>query len=284
VAETGIMGIGVNSAMSMDKPNQPYPNAVNSTPSQMPFNIPDFSINGASYDQLLTNRGIRFIHRKAIPCPNITSTEASNHSPDCAFCDDSGYIYYDEKEIFGVFAGNSIEKTFEAHGVWETGTATVTLPTSYADGTQADFNTFDKLTIPDFEVRLYELKEYESRPGNLQDLRYPVKKVEFASSIVNDVQHFYMPGVDFNIDTDGAIAWVPGRTPPVNPNNNKGAVVAWAYFANPVYVVLQSLRELRITQEMVNGVKVAKRLPQQILVRRDFMVGSGEKFAGSTNG
>jgi hypothetical protein len=209
---------------------------------------------------------------------NVESTTFQAHQPDCPFCDDSGILYYDEKEIWGVFSGNSIEKTFEAHGVWEVGTAVLTLPTEYPDGTQADFNTYDKLLIPDITVRLWELKGYEPRPGNQQDLRYPVEKVEYASSITDGIQKFYYPGVDFNVAGDGSIEWIDGRQPFYNTELERGEVVGWAYWAKPVYVVLQSLREVRMTQELINGIKTAKRLPQQVLVRRDFIVGSGEKI------
>lgn len=270
--------------MSMDKPNQPYPNppatSVASTPSPMPIYLPDPSIKGVSFDQLVSQRGVRMIHSKAVPCPNVQSVNTNAHQPDCPFCDDSGILYYDEKEIWGVFSGNSIEKTFEAHGVWEVGTAVCTFPTEYPDGTQADFNTYDSLTIPDFEIRLWELKEYEPRTDNKQQLRYPVTKVEYASSISNGVQKFYTVGVDFNI-VGGDIQWISGQEPFYDSQRDVGETIVWSYFAKPVYIVVQSLRELRITQEMVNGQKQAKRLPQQILVRRDFMVGAAEKLGSA---
>lgn len=266
----------------MNKPNQQYPvpptTSPTTTPSPMPMWIHDPSIKGVSFDQLLSQRGIRMIHYKAIPCMNVESTTFQAHQPDCPFCDDSGLIYYEAKEIWGTFSGNSIEKTFEAHGVWEVGTAVVTMPTEYPDGTQADFNTYDKLEIPDFTVRLWELKGYEPRPGNVQTLRYPVESIEFASSITDGVQKFYYKDVDFTVNSDGDIVWISGREPYYDTEKERGEVVGWAYYAKPVYIILQSLRELRITQELVNGVKTAKRLPQQILVRRDFMVGSGEKI------
>jgi len=268
----------------MDRPNQPYPIAPATSPisttSPMPLWLPDPSIKGASFDQLLSQRGIRMIHRKSIPCFNIESTTFQAHQPDCSFCDDSGLIYYDAKEIWGVFSGNSIEKTFEAHGVWEVGSAVITMPTEYPDGTQADFNTYDKLELPDFTVRLWELKGYEPRIGGIQSLRYPVDKVEYASSITANIQKFYYPGVDFDITVGGNIHWIPGKEPTYNSTLERGEVVGWAYFAHPVYVVLQNLRELRITQELIGGVKQARRLPSQILVRRDFIVGSGEKIQG----
>lgn len=270
--------------MSMDPPNKQYPSAPATSPtsvnSPMPLYIPDPSIRGVSFDQLLNQRGIRMIHKKAVPCPNVQSLNTNAHQPDCPFCDDSGILYYGENEIWGVFQGNSIEKTFEAHGVWEVGTAVVTMPTTYPDGTQADFNTYDSLEIPDFEVRLWEMKEYEPRTDNKQQLRYPITKMEYATSISNGVQRFYQVGVDFNI-VDGDIQWIPGQEPFYDANRDVGETITYSYFAKPVYIVLQSLRELRITQEMVNGVKQAKRLPQQILVRRDFMVGAAEKLAGA---
>lgn len=269
----------------MDKPNKPYPvpppTSPTSTPSPMPLFIPDPSIKGLSFDQLLNQRGIRVMHHKAIPCMNIESTNFQAHQPDCPFCDDSGILYYDSKEIFGIFTGNSIEKTFEAHGVWEVGSAVMTFPTEYADGTQADFNTYDKIELPDFTVRLWELKSYEPRPDNIQSLRYPIKNLEYASSITDGVQKFYTVGVDFNITPDGDIQWIAGKEPKYSNELERGEVVGYAYFANPTYVVMQTLRELRITQEMVNGVKQAKRLPQQVLVKRDFMVGSGEKITNT---
>ena len=272
--------------MSIKKPDQIYPTppatSPRSTPSQMPIYIPDVSIRGSNFDQLISQRGIRMLHHKAIPCMNVESTTFQAHQPDCPFCDDSGLIYYESKEIWGLFSGNSIEKTFEAHGVWEVGTAVVTMPTEYPDGTQADFNTYDRLELPDFTVRLWELKGYEPRPGNIQSLRYPVDDVEYASSITDGVQKFYYRDTDFTINSSGDIVWVEGRQPFYDSDKERGEVVGWAYFAKPVYIVLQSMRELRITQELVNGVKMSKRLPQQILVRRDFMVDSGEKIVNST--
>ena len=275
--------------MSMDPPDKPYPTppatSPYSTQSPMPLYIPDPSIKGASFDQLLNQRGVRMIHHKAIPCFNIRSTDFNAHDPECCFCDNSGIIYYDKKEIWGTFTGNSIEKTFEAHGVWEVGSAVVTLPTTYPDGTQADFNTYDKLELPDFTVRLWQQKMYEPTPGNIQDLLYAVEKIDYASSITDGVQKFYTEGVDFNVNANGDIVWVDGRQPSYSQALQRGEVVGWAYYAKPIYVVLQSLRELRITQEMVNGQKQARRLPQQVLVKRDYLALKSDKVvnAGQEN-
>ena len=260
----------------MDKPTQTYPatKTLNSTFAQVPSLIPDPSILGQSFDQILSQRGIRMLHSKVVPCPNLNALDNNSHDPDCDFCDNDGFVYYDEKEIWGTFGSNSIQKTFEAHGVWETGTATVTVPTEYQDGTEADFNTYDRLIIPDFTVRLWEMKEYEPRDGNVQGLRYPVKKVDYAMSVVGGVQKLYILGTDFTINSDGQIVWIVGKEPAYDETTGRGTPISWSFYATPVYIVVQTLRELRITQELNNaGVKVARRLPQSILVKRDFFPG-----------
>jgi len=265
-------------------PVQTYPPpaiAPTSIPSEMPMWTPDVSINGNNFDQLLSQRGVRMIHEKATPCPNILTVDSNAHEPNCPFCDNNGFLHYGREEIFGVFSGNSIQKTFEAHGVWEIGSAVVTLPSHYPDGREADFNGFDRLVLPDFTVRLWELKEYEPRPGGVQELRYPIVSVDYASSISRDGQteKKYVVGVDFNINADGNIVWVPGREPHYDPHTGHGEVITWSFYAAPVYLVVQVLRELRVTQEMnVKGQKSPRKLPQQVLVKRDFLPTAGESI------
>ncbi len=261
----------------MEKPNKPYPTNMPPTfPSPMPLQIPDHSIRAEAFDQLLENRGIRVIHRRALVCPNVLALDTNAHTPDCPNCDNSGYMYYGDKEIVGTFSGNSMEKTFEQHGVWEIGTAVMTFPSEYPDGVEADFQQFDRLEIPDFQVRLYELLEYEPNDNNTQSLRYDIKSVDLMISTNEgsiQVQRIFEVGIDFNI-VNGAIIWVEGKQPLFDKNANRGQVVSVAYYANPIYIVLQSLRELRITQELDpdTGEKIARRMPQEVLVRRDFLV------------
>ena len=258
--------------MSIDKPNQPYNNPENTFESPMPTYIPDVSMRSEAFDQLAQNRGIRFLHKVAIPCPNMKRLVDNNHEPDCSFCDGSQLLYLPEKEIFGTFTNNTLEKMFEIQGVWEVGTAVISFPTEYPDGTQADFNTFDKLSCPDFQIRLSDLKEYESS-GNVittTGTKYPILHISDMTSIQSNAIKKYIDGVDFNI-VNGEIEWVSGKEPAYNDIEEIGEVLSITYAANPVYNVLQSLHEIRATQQMVGGQKVARRLPTQVLVKRDFL-------------
>lgn len=264
----------------MDKPSKTYASpalATTSTPSIFPPQIPDPSLRGIGFDQLLAQRGIRMIHRRAIPCFNISDLDQNTHNPTCSVCDGSGIYYYREKEIYGIFHSNSLEKMFEHHGVWEVGSAVVTLPTEYPDGEEADFNMFDQLVIPDFTSRMWELKEFVPTDDLIQQVRYPIQKIDFIASAANSTVTEYEVGTDLTLTDDGKIQWVDGHEPSYDNVNERGDVFVVSYYANPVYTVLQHMRELRITQELqADGTKMAKRLPQQILVRRDFMRNGAE--------
>lgn len=264
--------------MPMKKPSESYPVSSRSVPSPMPNIILDPSIKGKSYDQLIENRGIRFVHQKAIPCPNMKSLDANNHHPNCDICDGNNFYYYDDREIWGIFYSNSLEKMYEAQGVWETGNAVVTFPAVYPDGIEADFNTFDRLFVPDFEVRLWQLIEYRPSSDDKQPLRYPITAqgvhiMTSADSAGN--LKMYTEGTDFNIDA-GSIEWI--IKPNYDEDNDRGEVISIAYYANPVYNVVQLLHEMRVTQQLNSAKeKIAIRLPQQVVVKRDFLFNKPEQ-------
>ena len=255
--------------MALDKPSSTYPKSMGSFGPMIPLILPDPSIQGAAFDQLLNNRGIRFIHKIAAPCPNMTSLSDNNHNPDCTFCDQSQILYVEEKEIIGVLSSNTLEKLFEIQGVWDVGTAVITFPVEYADGIQADFNVFDQLLCPDFQVRLSELKEFDGTATT--ETKYPIQKIVNITSTFNNTLKLFVKDVDFTLTPDGVIQWIAGRQPSYNSIEEIGEILSVTYTANPAYNVIQTLHELRVTQELVDGVKTAKRLPQQVLVRRDFL-------------
>lgn len=257
-----------------------YPKSPASFPSFMPIHIPDPSLKGISFDQLLQNRGIRFIHRLAVPCANLNTVYDNSHDPNCQLCGGNGIHYYREKEIYGVFYSNSLEKNYEMQGVWEVGTAMVTLPSEYPDGSQAEFNPFDQLVIPDHTVRLYQMLDYEPKPNNLQQMRYPIDRVDYAYMVINGQEVELEEGTHFNV-VDGKIQWIPGMEPPYDSDVERGQPYVVVYFANPVYAVVQHMRELRISQELNNGVKQPTRLPQQVLVKRAFLLNMPERTTSS---
>ena len=259
-------------------PSKIYPNAPTSSPSPMPQQIQDPSIKGLSFDQLINNRGIRFIHKRAAPCPNMSSIEDNNHDPQCPVCDGNGIMYYCSKEIWGTWVSNSLEKNFEQQGMWEIGSSVISFPAVYPDGEVAEFNTYDQIEIPDFPVRLWQMLEWNDRADKTIKLRYPVDTVDIVTSVRSQVRNDFVEGTDYNV-VNGQITWIAGQEPNYDNVKERGEVITVVYHANPVYNVLQQLRELRVTQELINGQKTARRLPQLILVKRDFLLNLPETEA-----
>lgn len=246
--------------VSMPKPNAQYEDRLRQYASPMPVNIDDVSLRAESFDQILQNRGIRFIHEKVIPCPNISSLEDNTHNPNCTFCDVNGMYTYDRKEVYGIFTSNSLQKSFERQGYWEIGNAVVTVPSLYDDGTVCELSMFDKLVIPDFTVRLFEMQTYNA---GIVSARYPINAFDYMASVEDDVLVTYTQNTDFSI-TNGKIVWI-------GTGKNPSGVFNLAYYANPVYVVVNQMRELRVSQQLVGGDKIATRMPSQYLVKRDYM-------------
>ena len=237
--------------------------------------IPDFSIERGQFNQILENRGVRFMHYRALPCPNINGLDQNSHDPLCPHCDSNNIIYYRPKEIFGHFSGNATQKQFEFNGVFESSTAVVTLPSEYSDGEQADFSVFDKLVAVDFMIQTWEKKEYVNRP--IQQLRYPILQVEYMVTATSSILKEYFLGIDFNI-IDGKIEWISGRAPSYDSLTDTGQTFSVRYLARPAYIVANMLRELRVSQQVgLDGVKRAVRLPQQLVVKRDFWVNPSDK-------
>jgi len=86
----------------------------------------------------------------------------------------------------------------------------------------------------------------------------------------------YVDGVDYVIE-NGNIKWL--ILPYYNNVEELGEVLSIIYIANPVYAVLNVMHELRVTQEydISTGTKIARRLPQQVLVKRDFLINDADK-------
>lgn len=253
----------------MKKPTKTFaPLPPNIIKQAVPRFIHDPQLIPEHFTQLLNNRGIEFEHSKATPCANLTSLENQDHNPNCRECD-NGFEYYDNRNITGVFSSNSLEKMFEVQGFWGISTAVITFPAEYNDGTQADFQYFDKLVLPSFTHRWWELIEYNFETG-LDKLRYPAVTIE----ILKTPDKTFIEGTDFELTTNGFIEWLSiGETPTWNPDLNKGQIYSISYTASPVWHVVQLLHELRVSQsyDTNTNLKTAIRLPQQVVVKRDFL-------------
>lgn len=257
----------------MKHPNQVHPSNYMTSSSPMPNLIPDPSIRGVSWDQLINNRGVIFEHHKMLPCPNMTSLTDYSHRADCPLCDNAAMISYWHKTIYGGFVPTDMDRMYEINGQWDNSSCSISLPAEYEDGTQAEFMKGDKLILRDFEVRLFHMVQYK---GTVVKCRYPIESVEAIVSAVNNVIKEYKEGIDFEV-VQGNIQFFPDKAPFYNKTTRASEVISISYYAKPVYIIEKLTSELAISQELVDGQKVSRRLPQSVIVRRDFIINETNK-------
>jgi hypothetical protein len=236
--------------------------------------LPEPQFDGASFDEFIRSKGLRWRHLQSSFCPNISDLESHVHDPNCRICD-NGYIFYGQDEIFGIMEQNKLERFWEIQGLWDAGAAVATF-ISYLDGPNGeqsqgkmvDFMVGDKLVCLDYTFRWTEL--VENSPTGIDRLRYPAITVEF----LRDAWTIYCRGVDFEITPDGMISWLStGKRPAYQTARSRGGIYTIVYTAHPVFFVEQIIHEIRATkgEDRVTGNVQAIRLPQQLLIRRDFM-------------
>jgi hypothetical protein len=168
----------------MKKPANRYPAASGSFGKLTPADLPDPSFNAEAYNELITNRGILFSHTKAMPCPNVQDVESMIHASHCGHpkCW-NGYLQVDEKQVWGYFNNDQLNKLYEIQGEYNENIAIITLSAVNTDGSEADVHPFDQLVAQaDYSKRMYEL--VEANPTGIDRLKYyalDVHRIEVAS-------------------------------------------------------------------------------------------------------
>jgi hypothetical protein len=246
------------------------PNVINPGLPQEIYN-PQFS--GEQFDQLIRDRGLRWIHEKAALCPNVRDINSKTHDPNCKLCH-NGFLYFGKEEVFGIFQSNKLEKIYEVQGTWSIGEAVVTF-TSYAinsDGTQGkmvDFMHQDRVTCLDYTFTWSEVVEHS--PLGVDRLQYPAVTIEFLTD--KDGNQYRMD-VDFKINLVGMIEWTGKNRPKADLSLGRGGIYTVVYTANPQFYVVSILHELRATKglDKASGKVTALRLPQQCYIKRTYLV------------
>lgn len=243
------------------------------TPFQgrFPDGAQQFAMNPNEFDRLIKGHGIRMVHARPIPCPNIRDLYAGDHDPACERCY-NGMIYYGQKEFVGYFGSNNNARQFNIQGTWDLDQAVIVVPTHYNDGTELDVQFFDQVLIPDFTVRYYQRVEH-SQMGT-DRLHFPATSLD---KVIDATGKEFRPGVDVIVDGEGRLKWI-GDRPGYDLAINKGMIYSVNYYCKPVFTVIGLPHQLRASQTLENGKAIQARFPQQVIVRKDFVpFNSGDK-------
>lgn len=249
-----------------------------------PYNpkYPVINLQEKDFNATIANHGVRISHEKSMLCPNVVGRLGTGeHDPNCEACD-GGFLYYDKQEVFAVHQDNELKEYFNINGLWEANTVLLSTPTKLDDNvTEFYVHRFDRIILLDFLVRISERIERDtSRTFDI--LRYKACSIERVEKIESDgiTRTPYVADTDYELEVDdGNITWLAGGA---NPPELQKYVVS--YYYQPVYLVDMQLHEGRYS---LNGfkqaTKVANRLPQALICKRDFLFekkdeDTGEKF------
>jgi len=251
----------------MKKPGNRYTPSAGSFASMAPGVLPDPGWNDVHFSELVKNKGIRFTHSKAVPCPNVSDHESMVHvnhctNPNCWM----GMLYVQPKIVWGYFNNDQLNKLYEIQGEYNENVAIITMSATYDDGTECDLGTFDWLVADEYSKRVYELVEYN--PAGVDRLKY----YALDTHIVTTEDKEFIKDVDFVIQ-DGRIRWISQNRPGYNQQTNRGQVYSVGYYIRPMFSVHHVMKELRASQAVdpVTGEKVAIRFPQHIMVTRTLL-------------
>lgn len=234
---------------------------------QLKTPVPNVTLNPEGFEEFIKSQGIRMIHKRPVPCPNVRDINASDHSPSCNLCF-NGYLYYDQSSFTGAFMGNSLNRRFGAEGTWDQDEATVIIPLRDTEGNSLDVQYFDQLEVPDFTVRYYQRVEHTQL--GIDRPQFKVLSIDF---VVDAHGKLYKPGVDVAPDEHGRIKWLGSNRPGYDPVTGRGVVYSINYYTAPTFSVVAMPHQLRAaqTKDPAGGANIQAKFPQLVVVRKDFI-------------
>lgn len=227
-----------------------------------PIALRNIDLSRKAFDDLIQNQGIDLVLKKVSICPNRTSIHQESHNINCDFCD-SGYIYYDSVEFKGVLQTSGLEKIIKDAGSWVTGTAMITAPN------QIRFDYFDKIEVSGAKARFNQLIERDS-DSNIDRAHFRITNV---FNLVDSNNKKYGLESDYTVTSQGYIQWISDNRP------EDGQIYTLSFEYTPKFVVLDHLKFVR---DVIEGGE-HKNLPQQILVRIDYLTEFNDSVQGENS-
>jgi hypothetical protein len=235
------------------------------------------SFDVGAFDDFIRSQGIKLVHYMAVPCPvgMVDLDDNRRPHPDHENCS-NGFVYVKCGTVTALFSGNNNAKKPDDLGFWDGSSASVTLPRYYDDDKGnctelifvAPFDRFyteTPLLVPTWQRYLHTNTTKDR-------LKYPVEKVVYLKDSRGEV---YYENDDFTLE-QGQIAWGSRRPAPqldVGPYvPDRGEVCSIRYLYRPYWYVGTLMHELRVSQVTNNkGVRGVERMPQQVLLHREYM-------------
>lgn len=239
-------------------------------------------------DQFAKSLGTTFFHWKATPSPIGLNDRGDYRRNDTDVMTSNGYIYNLAGKFTATLIGNQKDQKRPSEGaVIDAAQGYLVLP-RYYDGLNSEsggdcdctgeatnkriyLTPGDRLycdpTVDDLVVHK-ELMTFSYDAPNVP--MFPIRVMD--APIVDSRGLTYKENVDFNIDNFGNIVWILGRpNPGIDENTGAGRTYSIRYLYRAFYYVTSIIREVRITNVTIDGVRKPERMPYHIQVTREYI-------------
>lgn len=229
----------------------------------------------AKNDDLITQRGVEFVHYVAIPSPiGLKDRGDYRRSDQYDTVTSNGMIYKKAGCFTAAIVSNSKRKRANEAGIVDYSVARLLVPRYYnkeatADGDEIHLAPGDRVFIKDLEVLVSNYQRMQYNPGGLDRAQFPVKDVEY---LIDSQNKEYKCGYHFKIQ-DGNIKWIDGKdNPGIDLDTGKGRIYAMRYKYNAHWYITELPNEVRVIQGTnENGERFPERMPYSAIIQREYV-------------
>lgn len=236
----------------------------------LPDSLPDIKFNLEAQEQFGNDKGIILEHWAAIPSTIGQKDRGDLRRPDkLDTISENGYIYKKMGDFVGTILGNGKKNNHAEGGIIDQSIARLMMPRHYADNPNKEIALLpgDRLYAKQIELKVPNYQKVEFQPKAVDVLQFPAKSVVF----MRDSQNIeYLEGIDFKLNNDGDIEWIPGRpNPGIDPETGRGRLYGIRYMYIAFWYVHELINEIRVTN--TSDASAPARLPYHAKIQREYV-------------
>lgn len=237
-------------------------------------------------DFFVTSQGIDYDHFKAMPSPIGLKDRGDYRRDQLDVLTSNGMLYVYAGTFTGCETDNVTDKKRTDGGIIDPSVSRLIMPRFY-NKTKALPGIINTATVNDGN-RIYAApgdRVYVSDPqanvmvSNYQKMTFEVGKnvpmfpiLQIEVPIVDSQNIYYNQGVDYCVDSDGNICWMPGgKNPGIDPETGKGRVYSIRYLYKAFHYIVSLPKEVRMTSITQNGARVPERLAYYAVIQREYI-------------
>jgi hypothetical protein len=215
----------------------------------------DFKID--EFMRIIVQKGMIVTWESASDCPCIKINSAGQPDFNCSLCKGKGRYWYNPTFIQGIMTNINTQLRYENPGEIIAGTNYFTTLPNYQLG------FWDRITNEHSTIRFSQIIE-KGDPGGKDPLRFlPLEVLSLRT-----VSTVYTVNIDFEVDPEGYINWIPTGLEP-----NRGERYSVDYVMHPRWIVIDLINVLRDTYVKAKKPGITfQPLPVRALIRLEFYV------------